>query len=691
MISIDGNTLRVHFDRFDLEAYRVFLKCKALPEYTLHFHEADETYTIEAPARYAAMLGAAPPAVDIGGLPFAPYLFDDQVAVTRMALAAKRFAVWTDCGMGKTAVQLEWARHVIHSTGGRVLIITVNEVVRQTIDECRRFYGETLPIHRLKSRQEMREWCKHGYRGQPNGRFWERTKDGDPRGFELYRRHYSSKKNPKPKIKQFVGPGEKEVLIARDGAALFVWRRFIDKSGQRGVNCAAFRNESCVLSSDMIREAMEIAWERWPGERLYTYVNADEIRSTNPGYCFQQSDWMKCGTTRRGLIVLEAYPVRLAITNYEKMNPDEQGQEVHEMRHLAGICLDESSRLKTGGGKQKWATIKSTKGIPYKLSCTATPAPNDTMEFASQASFLEKMRSESEIIWTYFTRHPRTHRWSVKKHAREAFFRFMAGWSIYVRDPRRYGWRLKGFPEIPSPEIMEHVIAMTDDQRDRLRRLTADADGNLQLFGSDDVNTIQRGKFSQVAKGFQYINEGGTAHSRKVHRIHSLKPQFVADLIRSEVEAGLQVLVWTVFDAESRIIADILGQQWRFDVLTGTTADAERLRMLERFRLGESKVLISRASMLGYGMNFQHCGSMIFSGWSDSYEQWYQAIRRAYRYGQTRRLRVHIPMIPELEGATLRNVFRKQAQHEADIAQMESSYIAAMNELRILDRQEETA
>lgn len=145
--------------------------------------------------------------------------------------------------------------------------------------------------------------------------FWCETKDGDPLAYALYRRHYSSAKNKRPKIRQFVGPGESLVLIGLDGDALFVWRRFIDlcideRTGlpQQGVNCSVFRNESPALSSDMILDAQWLAWQRWPGERLYTTIDAQKVRSTNPGYCFQMAGWWKCGETKGGLVILERLP-----------------------------------------------------------------------------------------------------------------------------------------------------------------------------------------------------------------------------------------------------------------------------------------------------------------------------------------------------------------------------------------------
>jgi hypothetical protein len=107
----------------------------------------------------------------------------------------------------------------------------------------------------------------------------------------------------------FVGPGEKMLLMTTDGRALFVWRKFISGDGQQGVNCAVFRNESDVLSSELILEAEQLAWNRWPGERLYTYVNAKAIQSSNPGFCFLKAGWKRCGITKvNKLVILEKYP-----------------------------------------------------------------------------------------------------------------------------------------------------------------------------------------------------------------------------------------------------------------------------------------------------------------------------------------------------------------------------------------------
>lgn len=536
-IDIAGDRLSVHFADFSAASYPLFLKVKALPEYNLEYVPESETYRITAPARFAPLLGFAGSTARRSGEKLSSFLFDDQQAITRMALDAKRFAYWGDCGLGKTLVGLETARLVSNATGGRVLIFTLKNIVPSWLEEAQQFYGDSLPIRRIKSRAEMKLFAEGGL---------------------------------------------------SDGTSI-------------------------------------------------------------------------------------------GITNYEKMNYAEDGEQtVNELRHLAGVVLDESDRLKGGGGKQKWALIKSCRGVEYKLSLTATPAPNDTIEFASQASFLEKIKTDADIIWTFFQRNEKTHRWDVKRHARAAFFEFMASWSIYVRDPRRYGWR-QGFADVPAPEIIEHRLPITAEQQRWAQRLTEAPDGQRSLIDRDDRNAIQRGRLAQVARGFMYHRNGKRGPSGQNYaRIESLKPQFVADLVRKEVKAGRQTIVWTVFDAESDLICEQLSAMGvDHDELHGKTNTADRVTVRNRFLKGDSPCLVTKPSLLGYGQNFQCCRAMVFSGFNDSYVQYYQAMRRAVRYGQKHRVRVHLPLVPELEYDMLENLLVKQAKHEAAIAEMETNYIRA--------------
>lgn len=135
---------------------------------------------------------------------------------------------------------------------------------------------------------------------------WWITKDGDAACLALYERHYSAYQYRDGRVRKlFAGPGQKIVLRTEPGDAMFVWRKFRDDSGQEGVNCAVFRNEGVILSSELVRQADVVADFIWPGERHYTYVRAEAVRSRNPGFCFLAAGWRKCGHTKGGLLVLE--------------------------------------------------------------------------------------------------------------------------------------------------------------------------------------------------------------------------------------------------------------------------------------------------------------------------------------------------------------------------------------------------
>ena len=139
---------------------------------------------------------------------------------------------------------------------------------------------------------------------------WVQTKDADPDARALYHRHYSRRvyRDGRQPAK-FVGPGSYVALILPELNALFVWRKFIDDAipKQEGINCAVFRNESERLSSELILEAEQFAWKKWPTEsRLYTYVNAKKVRrKRDPGRCFRKAGWKVAGSTRGGLLILE--------------------------------------------------------------------------------------------------------------------------------------------------------------------------------------------------------------------------------------------------------------------------------------------------------------------------------------------------------------------------------------------------
>ena len=136
---------------------------------------------------------------------------------------------------------------------------------------------------------------------------WVPIKDGDLRAFGIYRRHYSAR--PKPngyKLRQFVAPCVHMVLLTVEQNALWVWTaEQWRKDGQVGLNCAVFRNEGERLSSDLILSAEEWAWDKWTEQRVFTYIDGGKIRSVNPGYCFKMAGWQKCGSSSKGLTIME--------------------------------------------------------------------------------------------------------------------------------------------------------------------------------------------------------------------------------------------------------------------------------------------------------------------------------------------------------------------------------------------------
>jgi hypothetical protein len=137
--------------------------------------------------------------------------------------------------------------------------------------------------------------------------YWTKVVDGDPDALRLFERHYSYYQYKDGRShKRFVGPGERLVLLGKNKDALFVWRKFYSRDGQTGVNCSIFRNESAVLSSDLILQAEVLALRKWGPMRFYTYVNPRKVNSRNPGYCFISAGWRKCGRTKaRNLLILE--------------------------------------------------------------------------------------------------------------------------------------------------------------------------------------------------------------------------------------------------------------------------------------------------------------------------------------------------------------------------------------------------
>jgi DNA modification methylase/superfamily II DNA or RNA helicase len=309
------------------------------------------------------------------------------------------------------------------------------------------------------------------------------------------------------------------------------------------------------------------------------------------------------------------------VTNYEMLahfTPDV----------LAGIVLDESSILKSYDGKTRTEIIAFAEQIPFRLACTATPAPNDPAELCNHAEFLGVM-TESEVKALYFTTDGTTTRWRLKGHSHEAFYRWMASWAVAMRKPSDLGFPDGAF-NLPSMEVVEVVVPGEN--------ITPDA-----LFTSEriDMNDRRRARKASLTN----------------------RVQAAVDLANAGTES---FICWCDLNAESDALTRAIPDAVE---VRGSQTPQEKADRLLGFIDGRYRVLVSKPSVAGFGLNLQHCNRMAFVGLSDSYEQFYQAVRRCWRFGQDRPVTAYV-VTSDAEGAVVQNVKRKEREATATMAQI---------------------
>lgn len=311
-------------------------------------------------------------------------------------------------------------------------------------------------------------------------------------------------------------------------------------------------------------------------------------------------------------------------TNYERLE--------HFPAHLfGGIVLDESSILKSFDGKTRTRIIEAFQETPYRLACTATPAPNDTTELGNHAEFLGVM-TRAEMLAMYFCHDGGdTSKWTLKGHAREAFWKWVASWAAVVRKP-------------------SDVHPDYNDEQFRLPPLTF----HHHIVPADPNSAIAEGKlFTEPAKG---LTEQRKARRATLDARCALAASLPVD--------GEPALVWCELNDESEALSEAITGA---EEVRGTDDIEDKERKLFGFQDGKPLVMVSKPKLAGLGLNWQHCAHVIFVGITHSFEQYYQAVRRCYRFGQTRPVRVDI-ISSELEGAVLENLQRKEKE-AADMAE----------------------
>lgn len=339
----------------------------------------------------------------------------------------------------------------------------------------------------------------------------------------------------------------------------------------------------------------------------------------------------------------------IGISNYEALKKDTpQGK-------LGALVLDESSILKSHYGNYASICLRLGEGLDWKLALTGTPAPNDRIEYANHATFLDRFPTVNSFLATYFVNRGQTgERWELKPHALRPFYRALSDWCIFLTDPAVYGWK-DNCDSIPPIHTHIHDVPLTEDQREwvnkELGTLVATRTGGITM----------RASYGQVSKG-EY----------KGQSFDTLKYETIAGLV-DQWRDEESTLVWCLYDHEQRRCHESLGG----DSMTGATPMGRRHEMIARFKCRESDVLISKPRILGFGLNLQVATRQVFSGLQDSYEQFYQAVKRSNRIGSTKPLNVHIP-VTELEAPMVENVLRKSDRVESDAREQEQLFREAM-------------
>ena len=312
------------------------------------------------------------------------------------------------------------------------------------------------------------------------------------------------------------------------------------------------------------------------------------------------------------------------VSNYQKIDH-------FNLAQFGGVVLDESSILKSTDGKYRNRLIEECSTIPFRLAATATPAPNDFMELGNHAEFLGVM-SYTDMLATFFTHDGgETQKWRLKGHAETEFWKWMASWSVMLRKPSDLGYDNEGY-DLPPLTYHQHTV------------------------GVEYAPSLET--------GLLFPMEARTMQERISARKDSVEERVA--LAASLTPNDRPFVWWCNLNSE----ADALTKALPCAVnLSGSDKDDDKRRKLVDFSNGKIRVLITKPSIAGFGMNWQHCADTGFVGLNDSFEQIFQAVRRFWRFGQTKPVNVHF-IAAETEGAIVANLRRKEADAERMAAAM---------------------
>lgn len=338
----------------------------------------------------------------------------------------------------------------------------------------------------------------------------------------------------------------------------------------------------------------------------------------------------------------------VVITNYERLHRFDPSA-------YAGVVIDESSVIKSFTGATTRRLIEAFARTPYRLACTATPAPNDHMELGQHSQFLGVMASNEMLTRWFITDQTEMGRYRLKRPAIKPFWNWVASWARCVGRPSDLGFDDAGFA---LPELRLHRHVVRGDLVDR-----SGADQPL-LFRVPDASA--------------------TAIHREKRASAAARAARIAELVAAEPDEAW--IIWCDTDYE----ADALGAAIDGAVeVRGSMRIEEKEERLTAFSTGRARRLITKPSVAGYGLNWQHCARVAFAGLSYSYESFYQAVRRCWRFGQQRPVEVHVAMA-ETEMGIWQAVSRKQDEHTAMKVEMTAAMQRVAGVHRVLSDYEPT-
>jgi len=309
------------------------------------------------------------------------------------------------------------------------------------------------------------------------------------------------------------------------------------------------------------------------------------------------------------------------ITNYEKLHK-------FNTDRFCGIVLDESSILKSYSGKTTNDLIRRFRNTKYKLACTATPSPNDFTELGNHAEFLNVTTMNEMLSMFFINDSSNGIGWRLKRHSVKEFFKWIAEWAIMIKSPADLGF-----------------------------------DGTKYILPKLNIHTIVTE--TAIPEGQLFVMPAETLQERRQARKESLDRRVKKTNEIVESDDG-QVLIWCNYNDESDALRRTINGSYE---VKGSDTDLHKEAGMLGFSDGSVHILVSKPSICGFGMNWQNCHRIIFCGLSDSYEQFYQAIRRCWRFGQKHEVDVYV-IIGEAETTILNNIQRKQANHDLMSSEM---------------------